>query len=229
MLYFVATPIGNLKDISFRAIEILKEVDLILCEDTRHSKRLLDHYNISKPLSSFHAHSLEKKEFEILEKLQSGKKIAYISDAGSPGISDPGYRLAKMCRLNKIDLQVIPGASAVISSVTGSGLPCDKFLFFGFLPKKKGRQTLIKSFENLPYSIVFYESPFRILKTLNQLLDLLSDRYISVQRELTKLHEEVFTGKISEAIEKFEKQKPKGEFSIVLAPKDFIYESIHTS
>ena len=172
MLYFVATPIGNLKDISFRAIEILKEVDLILCEDTRHSKRLLDHYNISKPLSSFHAHSLEKKEFEILEKLQSGKKIAYISDAGSPGISDPGYRLAKMCRLNKIDLQVIPGASAVISSVTGSGLPCDKFLFFGFLPKKKGRQTLIKSFENLPYSIVFYESPFRILKTLNQLLDL---------------------------------------------------------
>lgn len=229
MLYFVATPIGNLKDISFRAIEILKEVDLILCEDTRHSKRLLDHYEISKPLSSFHAHSLEKKEFEILEKLQNGQKIAYISDAGSPGISDPGYRLAKMCRLNNIDLQVIPGASAVISSVTGSGLPCDKFLFYGFLPKKKGRQTLIKSFESLPYSIVFYESPFRILKTLNQLLELLSDRYISVQRELTKLHEEVFTGKISEAIEKFEKQKPKGEFSIVLAPKDFIYESIHTS
>ncbi len=223
MLYLVATPIGNLQDVTLRALELLKEVDAILCEDTRHSQKFLQHHGIKKPLISFHSHSDERKLANILDRLKNGEQLALISDAGSPGISDPGYKIVKMAHLNQIQVSVLPGPCAAIAGVTASGLPSDKFLFLGFLPQKKGRQTLIKSLEDLPYSVVFYESPFRVLKTLKQLLEFLGDRHISVSREISKLHEEVFTGKICEAIDKFTCQKPRGEFTMVLAPKNFKY------
>lgn len=224
MLYLVATPIGNLKDITLRAIETLKEVDLILCEDTRHSLKLLNTYEIKKPLLSFHSHSKPQRLEEILKYLQEGKKVALITDAGSPCISDPGYKIVKLATQNNIQVSVLPGPCAAIAAVTASGLPSDKFLYLGFMPQKKGRQTLIKSFADTPYSVVIYESPYRVLKTLNQFQELLGERYISISREISKLHEEVFTGTISMAIEKFEASKPKGEFVMVLAPKNYKYE-----
>ncbi len=218
MLYTVATPIGNLKDITYRAVELLKEVDLIVAEDTRHSRILMKEYGIETPLDSFHAHSGDGKLEKIIEKLHNGEKIALISDAGTPGISDPGFRLISRARDEGIDVTPIPGASAFLCALQASGLPTDKFLYLGFLPIKKGRKTLFDSIVDETRTVVFYESPHRIKKTLSQIADIMPNRYVVVARELTKIYEEFVSGTASEIVDKV---KAKGEFTVLLAPKNF--------
>ena len=218
-LFIVPTPIGNLGDITFRAIETLKSVDLILAEDTRTSLKLLKHYNIENIVESYHVHNEHKKLISIIEKLNSGIQIALISDAGTPGISDPGFLLIRECIKNNIEIQCLPGATALIPALVNSGLPSDRFLFEGFLPVKKGRTKRLKEIAEENRTVIFYESPHRILKTLNDLSTYYNDDIsVSISRELTKIHEENFRGKIKDAIEYFKKKKPKGEFVIVLSP-----------
>ncbi|MEA3304228.1 MAG: 16S rRNA (cytidine(1402)-2'-O)-methyltransferase [Patescibacteria group bacterium] len=224
MLYIVPTPIGNLEDITFRAINTLKKVDRILCEDTRHSKRLLDHYEIKKPLTSFHSHSNEKQIANIIEKLKSGENIALISDAGTPGISDPAWALVKALHEEKLEYTALPGPTAFVPALNLSGFPTDRFFFQGFLPLKKGRQTLLKNWkENLgDYTIVLYESPHRIEKTLGQLSDIFEPtRQIALVRELTKIHEECIRGSLEEITENKSNITLKGEFVVLIAPENF--------
>ena len=218
-LFIVPTPIGNLGDITFRAIETLKSVDLILAEDTRTSLKLLKHYNIENSVESYHMHNEHKKLTSIIDKLNSGFEIALISDAGTPGISDPGFLLIRECIKNKIEIECLPGATALIPALVNSGLPSDRFLFEGFLPVKKGRTKRLKEIAEENRTVIFYESPHRILRTLNDLSTYYNeDSGVSISRELTKIHEENFRGKIKDAIEYFKKKKPKGEFVIVLSP-----------
>jgi len=218
-LFIVPTPIGNLGDITFRAIETLKSVDLILAEDTRTSLKLLKHYNIENSVESYHMHNEHKKLISIIDKLNSGFEIALISDAGTPGISDPGFLLIRECIKNNIEIECLPGATALIPALVNSGLPSDRFLFEGFLPVKKGRTKRLKEIAEENRTVIFYESPHRILKTLNDLSTYYNEESgVSISRELTKIHEETFRGKIKDAIEHFEKKKPKGEFVIVLSP-----------
>ena len=218
-LFIVPTPIGNLGDITFRAIETLKSVDLILAEDTRTSLKLLKNYNIKNSIESYHMHNEHKKLTSIIDKLNSGFEIALISDAGTPGISDPGFLLIRECIKNKIEIECLPGATALIPALINSGLPSDRFLFEGFLPVKKGRTKRLKEIAEENRTVIFYESPHRILSTLNDLsICYNEDSSVSISRELTKIHEETFRGKIKDAIEHFEKKKPKGEFVIVLSP-----------
>jgi 16S rRNA (cytidine1402-2'-O)-methyltransferase len=218
-LFIVPTPIGNLGDITFRAIETLKSVDLILAEDTRTSLKLLKHYNIENSVESYHMHNEHKKLTSIIDKLNSGFEIALISDAGTPGISDPGFLLIRECIKNKIEIECLPGATALIPALVNSGLPSDRFLFEGFLPIKKGRTKRLKEIAEENRTVIFYESPHRILRTLNDLSTYYNeDSGVSISRELTKIHEETFHGTIKDAIDYFEKKKPKGEFVIVLSP-----------
>lgn len=215
-LYIVATPIGNLADISFRALEVLKKVDLIACEDTRVTAKLLARYEIRKPLISYHQHSKLQKIDLIIDKLKLGLSVALASDAGTPGIADPGGVLIKKAVEAKIDVVPIPGAQAAVTALSASGFPANKFLFLGFLPKKKGRQTLLRGLADEFKSadtIVIYESPYRIEKTLNDLQAALGDVKVVVCRELTKKFETIYRGKISEILPKI---KPKGEFIICL-------------
>ncbi len=216
MLYIVATPIGNLEDITLRAIRTLKEVDYVAAEDTRHSKILLDKYEIKKPTISFHAWSDQRKLQEILQLLREGKNIALISDAGTPGISDPGYVLVKAAREEGIPVCPIPGPSAFLAALSASGLPTHQFLYLGFLPMKKGRQTLLESLKTEERTIVFYESPHRLLKTLGELAEKFGDRPLCIAREITKFHEEFFRGTAKEAYEHFSKKGIKGEFVLIL-------------
>ena len=219
-LFIVPTPIGNLGDITFRAIETLKSVDLILAEDTRTSLKLLKHYNIENSVESYHMHNEHKKLISIIDKLNSGFEIALISDAGTPGISDPGFLLIRECIKNNIEIECLPGATALIPALVNSGLPSERFLFEGFLPVKKGRTKRLKEIAEEKRTVIFYESPHRILKTLNDFSTYYNEESsVSISRELTKIHEETFRGKIKDAIEHFEKKKPKGEFVIVLSPK----------
>ena len=218
-LFIVPTPIGNLGDITFRAIETLKSVDLILAEDTRTSLKLLKHYNIENIVESYHMHNEHKKLISIIERLNSGVQFALISDAGTPGISDPGFLLIRECIKNNIEIQCLPGATALIPALVNSGLPSDRFLFEGFLPVKKGRTKRLKEIAEENRTVIFYESPHRILKTLNDLSTYYNeDSGVSISRELTKIHEETFHGTIKDEIDYFEKKKPKGEFVIVLSP-----------
>lgn len=218
-LFIIPTPIGNLGDITFRAIDTLKSVDLILAEDTRTSLKLLRHYNIENNVESYHMYNEHKKLISIVEKLNSGFEIALISDAGTPGISDPGFLLVRECIKNNIMIECLPGPTALIPALVNSGLPSDRFLFEGFLPVKKGRTKRLKQLSGENKTIIFYESPHRILKTLNDLSSYFSkDSYVSISRELTKIHEETFRGTINDSIEHFEKKKPKGEFVIVFSP-----------
>lgn len=221
MLYILATPIGNLEDITLRAIRTLKEVDYIAAEDTRHSQILLQKYEIKKPTISFHAWSDERKLNQLLEILKDGKSIALISDAGTPGISDPGYVLVKAAIEAGIQVVPIPGPSAVITALSASGLPTHQFLYLGFLPMKKGRQTMLATF-NTPAlndrTIVFYESPHRLIKTLTEFTQKFPTRQIVIARELTKIYEEFFRGTPQQALEHFQKKSPKGEFVIMLGP-----------
>lgn len=215
-LYLVPTPIGNLGDMTFRSVEVLKEVDLILAEDTRTSGFLLKHYQIKTPCQSFHAHNEHRKVEEAIQKLKSGTSIAQISDAGTPGISDPGYLLVREALANEIAVDALPGATAFVPALVKSGFPCERFVFEGFLPHKKGRQTRIATLKDEPRTVIFYESPHRLLKTLHQLEEILGDRIVSVSRELTKKFEETVTGSISEVVAHFESKSIKGEFVIVL-------------
>ena len=219
-LFVVPTPIGNLGDITLRSIEVLKSVDLILAEDTRTSSKLLKHYDIDTPVESFHMHNEHKKLESIINKLRTDFEIALISDAGTPGISDPGFLLVRECINNEVEVECLPGPTAFVPALVSSGLPCDRFSFEGFLPVKKGRTKRLKELSAETKTMVFYESPHRILKTLNDLSNYFNDEsQISVSRELTKLYEETFRGTIKESVEHFEKNKTKGEFVIVLSPK----------
>ena len=218
-LYIVATPIGNIKDITLRALEVLKEVDLILCEDTRHSGQLLHQYEIKKPLLSLHEHNEPQRIPEIVNRLKNGENIALISDAGTPLISDPGFKLVRAAREENLDVVAIPGPSAATAALSISGLPTDKFLFVGYLPKTSGKKEellrkLVDLKKLLPQSLVFYESPHRIEKTLTELEKYFPESQVSVQRELTKIHEQVFTGPISKVRTKL--TSTKGEFTIIL-------------
>lgn len=215
-LYLVPTPIGNLADMTYRAVEVLKNVDLILAEDTRTSGYLLKHYEIGTPAQSFHAHNEHKKVEEAIEKLKEGKSIAQISDAGTPGISDPGFLLVRAALANDIEVDSLPGATAFVPALIKSGFPCDRFVFEGFLPHKKGRQTRIEAMKGESRTVIYYESPHRLLKTLQQFKEILGDRNVSVSRELTKKFEETVTGTIDEVLTFFGTKSIKGEFVIVL-------------
>ncbi len=217
-LYLVPTPIGNLEDITFRAIKVLKEVDLILAEDTRTSGKLLKHYEIKTQMQSHHMHNEHKMVDRIVQRIKSGETIALISDAGTPAISDPGFLLTRACIEHNIEVECLPGATAFVPALVNSGLPNDKFVFEGFLPVKKGRQTRLKLLAEETRTMIFYESPHKLIKTLTHFLDYFSeDRQISVSRELTKLFEETKRGTIKEVLEYYTNKPPKGEIVIVVA------------
>ncbi len=219
-LFLVPTPIGNLEDITLRAIRVLKEVDLILAEDTRTSGMLLRHFTISTPMQSHHMHNEHKRVDTIVERLLGGETIALISDAGTPGISDPGFLLTRACIAQQIEVECLPGATAFVPALVNSGLPNDKFVFEGFLPVKKGRQTRLLLLAEETRTLIIYESPHKILKTLSQFLEYFgSERQISVSRELTKMYEETIRGTISEVLAHFSQKPPKGEIVIIIAGK----------
>jgi len=219
-LYIVPTPIGNLEDITLRALRILKEVDLILAEDTRTSGNLLRHYQIDKPLQSHHLHNEHKTVEQVIERIQSGQTIALISDAGTPSISDPGFLLVRECLKAGIEIECLPGATAFVPALVNSGLPSERFCFEGFLPQKKGRQTKLKNLAEEERTMIFYESPFRLLKALEEFAVVFSpDRKASVSRELTKIFEETKRGTLQELIEHFKTKTIKGEIVIVVEGK----------
>ncbi len=219
-LYLVPTPIGNLDDMTFRAIKVLQEVDLILAEDTRTSGKLLKHFDISTPMKSHHMHNEHKMVDRVVERLKRGETIALISDAGTPAISDPGFLLTRACIKNNIEIECLPGATAFVPALVNSGLPNDKFVFEGFLPVKKGRQTRLKFLAEEIRTIIFYESPHKLIKTLTQFAEYFGDeRQVSVSRELTKLYEETIRGTVKEVLIHFENKAPKGEFVMILAGK----------
>ena len=220
-LYIVATPIGNLGDITYRSIDILKSVDGILAEDTRQTKKLLDHYQIEKKLIPYHQHNEHKSVPHLVNQMLEGAVYAVCSDAGMPGISDPGFLLIREARKNGLDVVTLPGAVAAIVALVSSGLPCDTFIFEGFLPHKKGKQTKIMSLVDEKRTTIFYESPHRILKTLKMINDILGeDKIVAIGRELTKKFEENITGPVSDVINHFEKNKPKGEFVLIISGND---------
>ena len=219
-VYLVSTPIGNLKDITFRAVETLKRVPLIAAEDTRHSKVLLSHYNISTPLISYFEHNKFSRIPKLMDHLKGGNDLAVITDAGTPGISDPAYRLVREAITLSINIESIPGPSAFLAGLSSSGLPTDRFIFEGFLPPKKGRKKRMLSVENEEATLIYYESPSRLLRTLKQLRETLGDRPAVVARELTKLYEEIKRGTLSELYSYFDKKKPKGECVILVGKND---------
>lgn len=219
-LFLVPTPIGNLEDITLRAIRVLKEADLILAEDTRNSGKLLKHYEIATPMQSHHMHNEHKTVEGIVRQIQNGKTVALISDAGTPAISDPGFLLTRACVEAGIEVDCLPGATAFVPALVNSGLPNDKFVFEGFLPVKKGRQTRLQLLAEETRTIILYESPHKLLKTLSQFKEFFgADRPISVSREITKLHEETVRGSVAEVLEYYEKKPPKGEIVVVVGGK----------
>jgi len=219
-LYLVPTPIGNLKDITFRAIDVLNQVDLILAEDTRTSGKLLKHFDIATPMQSHHMHNEHKTLTGLVEKLKSGLSIAVISDAGTPAISDPGFLLVRACVESNIEVECLPGATAFVPALVNSGLPNDKFVFEGFLPVKKGRQTRLKLLAQETRTLIFYESPHKLVKTLTHFCEYFGDdRQVSVSRELTKLYEETVRGTAKDVLEHYTNKPPKGELVIVVAGK----------
>jgi len=216
-LYIIPTPIGNLEDITLRALRILKEVDLILAEDTRTSSKLLKHYEISKKLVAHHQHNEHKSLDRVVEYIKAGETMALISDAGTPAISDPGFLLVRECIKHDVEIECLPGATAFVPALVNSGFPCDKFVFEGFLPHKKGRQTRLKLLAIENRTVIFYESTHRLLKTLNQLSEFFGEeRQVSVSRELTKMHEETVRGTVIEVIEYYNNNVTKGEIVIVV-------------
>jgi len=219
-LYIVPTPIGNLEDMTFRAIKVLKEVDLILAEDTRTSGKLLKHYDIATPMQSHHMHNEHKTVSRVVERLKNGETIALISDAGTPAISDPGFLLTRACVQNDIAIECLPGATAFVPALVNSALPNDKFVFEGFLPPKKGRQTRLKLLAEETRTMIFYVSPHKLVKTLMQFSEYFgADRQVSVSRELSKLYEETKRGTVTEVLHYFEQKAPKGEIVMIVAGK----------
>ena len=221
MLYLVPTPLGNLKDITLRAIEVLQSVDFILCEDTRTSSKLLQHHKIEKPVSPYHQHNEHKVLKHLVEQLVAGKEIALITDAGTPGISDPAFLLVRECIKAGVKVECLPGPTAFVPALINSGIPTNRFLFEGFLPLKKGRQTLLKRLAEEDRTMIFYESPVRLVKTLEEFIQYFgADRLCSVSRELTKMFEENKRGTIQEVCDHFKSKNTKGEIVIVVAGKE---------
>lgn len=220
-LYVVPTPVGNLEDMTFRAIRILKEVDLILAEDTRTSGVLLKHFDIKNAMLSHHKFNEHQTVERIVERIKGGEQVALISDAGTPGISDPGFLIVRECVRNGIEVQCLPGATAFVPALVASGLPDERFCFEGFLPQKKGRATRLAQLQDEVRTMVFYESPYRLVKTLTQFAEVFgTERKVSVCREISKVHEESVRGTLAEVIAHFQQSEPKGEIVIVLAGKD---------
>jgi len=219
-LYIVSTPIGNLEDMTIRGLRILKECPLIAAEDTRHTSRLLKHYDISTPTISYFEHNRFTRIPQIINHLNENKDIAVVSDAGTPGISDPAYRLIRASIEENCKVEAIPGASASITALSASGLPTDRFIFEGFLPHKKGRRKKLELLATIEATIIFYESPHRIKRTLNDILEHIGDRPVVIGRELTKIHEEYKRGKVSELLSFYNKNSPRGEFVIMLGKDD---------
>ena len=219
-LYIVPTPIGNLKDMTFRAVEVLKDVDIILAEDTRTSGKLLKHYDISTPLQSHHMHNEHKTVEHLVQKIKNGTTVALISDAGTPAISDPGFLLTRACVENHIEVDCLPGATAFVPALVNSGLPNDKFVFEGFLPVKKGRQTRLTLLSEETRTMIFYESPHKLIKTLFNFCEYFGEeRQVSVSRELTKMYEETIRGSAKQVLDHYTKKPPKGEIVVVVAGK----------
>ncbi|MBG9376364.1 16S rRNA (cytidine(1402)-2'-O)-methyltransferase [Panacibacter sp. DH6] len=228
MLYLVPTPLGNLKDITLRALEVLQQVDVILCEDTRTSSKLLQHYNIQKPLSPYHQHN-EHKIFEhVADQLAVGKTMALVTDAGTPGISDPAFLLVRECNKRNIKVECLPGPAAFVPALVNSGLPINRFIFEGFLPLKKGRHTLFTQLATEERTMVFYESPVRLLKTLKDLVAYFgADRPCCISRELTKMFEENYRGTLQQAYDHFSSKAIKGEIVMVVQGKEkFVHSSV---
>ena len=220
MLYIVPSPIGNLADISFRAIEVLKSVDLILAEDTRTSSVLLNHYQVQIPITPYHQHNEHKVLAHLTEQLQNGKNMALLTDAGTPGISDPAFLLVRECVRKNIRVECLPGATAFVPALVNSGLPINRFCFEGFLPQKKGRQTMLKKLAEEERTMIIYESPYRLVKTLEQFREYFGgDRKISVSRELTKMFEETVNGSIDDVTTHFKAKEVKGEIVIIIDGK----------
>lgn len=220
VLFIVPTPIGNLEDMTFRGIRVLNESTLIAAEDTRHTKKLLMHYNINTPTISYFEHNRFTRIPQIVDHLISGKNVSVVTDAGTPGISDPAYKLIRATIENHIKVESIPGASASVTALSASGLPTDRFLFEGFLPHRKGRRKKLERLANLEATIIFYESPMRLIRTLNDILEFLGDRPAVIGRELTKVYEEYQRGKVSELINYFKENKPRGEFVVMIGKDD---------
>jgi probable S-adenosylmethionine-dependent methyltransferase, YraL family len=221
MLYLVPTPVGNLEDMTLRAIRILKEADLILCEDTRTSGILLKHFDIQGRLMSHHKFNEHQTVAPLIERLRGGETVALITDAGTPGISDPGFLLVRECARAGIDVQCLPGATAFVPALVASGLPCDRFCFEGFLPQKKGRQTRLAALADEPRTLIFYESPYRVVRTLTQFVEFFgSERPVCVCREISKLHEESVRGTLAEVLAHFTATEPKGEIVIVVGGRE---------
>ena len=219
-LYLVPTPVGNLGDMTFRAVDVLKSVDLILAEDTRTSRVLMQHYGITTPLQSYHIFNEHQIVDQIVDKILSGMDIAVVTDAGTPGISDPGFLLVREVVKHDIEVECLPGATAFVPALIDSGLPCDRFVFEGFLPHKKGRQTKIRSLAEETRTMIIYESPFRLVKLLEQLIEVLGpERQVSVSREISKLHAETARGTLQEVFDHFNSKEVKGEIVVILAGK----------
>ena len=219
-LFVVGTPIGNLADITYRAVDTLNSVDFIFAEDTRVSKKLLNHYNIDKKIYSYHDHSKDSEVEKLTNLLESGNDVALISDAGTPTVSDPGYRLIRECVKKGVDIVPIPGPSAVTAALSVAGLPSDSFTFVGFLPQKKGRIKKIEQLSEINNTIILFESPHRLQKTLNQLFEILGNRQVAIGRELTKLYEEIIRGNLKDVIQEFSKKSVKGEIVIMIGKND---------
>jgi 16S rRNA (cytidine1402-2'-O)-methyltransferase len=221
MLYIVPTPIGNLKDITLRAIDVLNEVDLILAEDTRTTSHLLNHYGITRPISPYHQHNEHKVLQHLVEQLMAGKKMALVTDAGTPGISDPAFLLVRECIKAGVKVECLPGATAFVPALVNSGIPTNRFVFEGFLPLKKGRQTLLKQLAQEERTMIFYESPMRLVKTLEEFIQYFGeDRHCSVSRELTKMFEENKRGALQEVSAYFKEKTVKGEIVIIVAGRE---------
>ncbi len=220
-LYLVPTPVGNLEDITYRALRILREADLILAEDTRTTGNLLKHFDVKNAMLSYHKFNEHQTVDRVVERLRAGETVAVVSDAGTPGISDPGFLVAREAIRAGIEVVTLPGATAFVPALVSSGLPCDKFCFEGFLPQKKGRQTRLEALRNEPRTMIFYESPHRIVKALTQFVEVFgADRPVSVCREISKVHEESVRGTLSEALAHFQENEPRGEFVIVVGGAD---------
>jgi len=220
VLYIVSTPIGNLEDITLRALRILKEVSLIAAEDTRLTRKLLTHYDISTPTVSYYEHNRFTRIPKIIDHLNTGKDVAVVTDAGTPGISDPAYKLIRAAIESGNRIEAIPGPSASITALTASGLPTDRFIFEGFLPHKKGRKAKLTRLSAIEATVIFYESPKRIVRTLKDILEFMGDRPAVIGRELTKLHEEMIRGNVSKLLSHFTQKTPRGEFVIMIGKDD---------
>lgn len=220
-LYIVPTPIGNLEDITLRALNVLKSVDFILCEDTRTTRNLLKHFEIDKRCMAYHIFNEHEQLGHYINQIKACESVALVSDAGTPGISDPGFLIARECISNDIEVECLPGATAFVPAIVQSGLPCSSFYFYGFLPHKKGKESLLKRVAEMEETVIFYESPHRLLKSLEKMVEIIGpDRKISISKELTKIYDFTFRGTIAEAVEFFGQKEVKGEFVMVLAGKN---------